>query len=78
MHDTGGRVSEVRALTPRQIDFNAQAIIFETLKKRKTKEVGLDRFCYYLDNVLLTYDFYSRIASQVNGYFIPTTGFRFS
>ena len=35
LHDTGGRVSEVLALTPKQIDFNAQAIVFETLKKRR-------------------------------------------
>ena len=35
LHDTGGRVSEVLALTSKQIDFNAQAIIFETLKKRR-------------------------------------------
>ena len=31
----GGRVSKVLALTPDKIDFNAQAIIFETLKKRR-------------------------------------------
>ena len=48
----GGQVSEVLALTPKQIEFNAQTIIFETLKKRKIKRVGLDRFCYYLDNVI--------------------------
>ena len=37
LHDTGGRVSEVLALTPQQIDFNAQAIVFETLKKRRKR-----------------------------------------
>ncbi len=35
LHDTGCRISEALALSPEQIDFNAQAIIFETLKKRR-------------------------------------------
>ena len=35
LHDTGCRISEALALTPKSIDLNNKAIIVETLKKRK-------------------------------------------
>ena len=34
LHDTGCRLSEALALTPRSFDFDNQSVIFETLKKR--------------------------------------------
>ncbi len=34
LHDTGCRISEALALTPKAIDLNNKAIIVETLKKR--------------------------------------------
>ena len=36
MHDTGCRISEALALTPKHIDLQNQSIIFETLKKRRS------------------------------------------
>ncbi|MEM9128569.1 MAG: tyrosine-type recombinase/integrase [Pseudomonadota bacterium] len=35
LHDTGCRISEALALTPMRIDLNGQAIVFESLKKRR-------------------------------------------
>ncbi len=35
LYITGCRISEALALTPGRIDFNAEVIVFETLKKRK-------------------------------------------
>lgn len=35
LHDTGCRISEALALVPFSIDFNTEAIVFETLKKRR-------------------------------------------
>ena len=35
LHDSGCRISEALALTPERIDLNGQAIVFETLKKRR-------------------------------------------
>ena len=35
LHWTGARISEVLELTGQKIDFNKQAIIFRTIKKRK-------------------------------------------
>ncbi len=36
LHYTGCRISEALALTPRQVDFSARTITFETLKKRRS------------------------------------------
>jgi integrase/recombinase XerD len=35
LHDTGCRISEALALTPRRFDLSGKAIVFETLKKRR-------------------------------------------
>jgi len=35
LHDTGCRISEALALTPRSVDLSDKAIVFETLKKRR-------------------------------------------
>lgn len=35
LHDTGCRISEALALTPERIDLAGQAVVFETLKKRR-------------------------------------------
>jgi integrase/recombinase XerD len=35
LHDTGCRISEALALTPRSVDLSGKAIVFETLKKRR-------------------------------------------
>ena len=36
LHDSGCRISEALALTPERIDLTGQAIVFETLKKRRS------------------------------------------
>jgi integrase len=36
LHDTGCRISEALALTPRSVDLSGKAIVFETLKKRRS------------------------------------------
>ena len=35
LHDTGCRIFEALALAPVRVDLNGQALIFETLKKRR-------------------------------------------
>ncbi len=35
LHDTGCRISESLALTPKSFDFSGKAVVFETLKKRR-------------------------------------------
>jgi len=35
LHDTGCRISEALALTPRRFDLSGKAFVFETLKKRR-------------------------------------------
>ena len=36
LHFTGCRISEALSLTPRRVDLSGRAIVFETLKKRRT------------------------------------------
>lgn len=36
LHFTGCRISEALALTPRRVDLSGRAVVFETLKKRRT------------------------------------------
>ena len=36
LHDTGCRISEALALTPDRVDFAGKALVFETLKKRRS------------------------------------------
>ena len=40
LHWTGARISEALELTGQRIDFDRQAIIFRTLKKRKLSQKG--------------------------------------
>lgn len=35
LHDTGCRISEALALTPRRVDLSGRSLVFETLKKRR-------------------------------------------
>ena len=53
LYITGCRISEALALTPGRIDFNAEVIVFETLKKRKR---GVFRAVPVPSEVLDTFD----------------------